>query len=140
MTQEPIMSGRLPTVLLHHILPTGSHYDWLFATPDDPAGLLWAGRVRFPVAHWLRMHRFIITVLPPHRRRYLRYQGRLTPKHGQNRGRVRRVAQGWLIPRLWTPARFVLEIHLPQRIGILTAVRLDARRWRARWTSLPGAQ
>ncbi len=140
---------RLPLVVLHHVLPRGSHYDLLLANPLDPKGLLWAGRISRPPARWATMRRFILTPLPPHRRRYLRFEGPLAPKtgplqgpfrgpfrgRGQSRGRVKRVDRGWCIATIWSPRRFGLQIHLTGFTGALEGS------WRAsprpRWLVRP---
>ena len=103
----------LPTTLLHHAGSTrGPHHDWLIVDPttrgrrDAP---LWTARVAAPWRDWRALGRFTLTALPPHRRRYLSWQGALTA----GRGHVRRVATSHLEPHLWTPRRLVLTLHPP---------------------------
>lgn len=114
-----------PTVILHHVTPQGSHYDWLMAYPFDfatPAAGLWTARVDQPPELWQVGRRLPLVLLPDHRLRYLHYQG---PISG-NRGQVRRIAQGQYTPCLWTPRRRILDIqwqspHVCMRVELLLA-------------------
>ncbi|MEX0774443.1 MAG: hypothetical protein WD042_01890 [Phycisphaeraceae bacterium] len=122
---------QLPTVLLRHDLSTGAHYDWLLADPLDPAGLLWAGRVTRPSWSWAAIDTWHIQQIAPHRRLYLTYQGPLQPRHGQGRGYVCRVDQGYALPRLWTAQRRILTLKTRYFQGEIHFHRLDADRWQA---------
>lgn len=104
------------TVLLLHTLPDGSsHFDWLIdwrgADRND-------GLQTFRVLHFLPVVRvgfqLSATHLPDHRRLYLSYEGSIS----QNRGTVRRVAQG-----------LSQVTQLPNSLRILTL-----------WDSFPVAQ
>lgn len=103
----------LPTVILHHVTPQGSHYDWLMTYPysfPQSAPGLWTARIDHPPTHWRIGQRLTLTPLPDHRPHYLHYQG---PISG-GRGHVRRVAQGEYTARLWTAHRRLLDIHWEQ--------------------------
>ncbi len=104
----------LPTTLLYHAAPAavGPHYDWLIVDPATLGqcdGQLWTARVGHPWSDWRTLGRFTLTPLPPHRRRYLSWQGNLSA----GRGHVRTAARGHVQPHLWTPHRKILTLHPP---------------------------
>lgn len=104
------MLHALPTAVLHHQLPTDSHYDWLICPPTTdplPEARLWTARLALPPAQWQPGQRLAITPIAPHRPMYLTYQGPVS----HNRGQVCRVAQGQYIPTLWQPLTRSLTIH-----------------------------
>ncbi|MEM8738368.1 MAG: hypothetical protein AAGG38_07825 [Planctomycetota bacterium] len=107
----------LPTTLLRHTPGRGSppgqdapHYDWLMVNPrhggDARAGL-WTARVATPWDEWPQRGRVTFTPLPPHRRRYLDWQGTLAGE----RGWVVRAARGQVQPHRWTDQRIWLTLH-----------------------------
>jgi hypothetical protein len=128
----------LPTVLLRHDLPDGSHhFDWLLATPADPDGLLWGGRVGLPSDQWIKAGQWDLEVLPPHRRRYLQYEGLLS----DNRGSVRRVDEGSISVIEWTDHLIVVDLAMKHCRGRVEVSRVDATHYRARLlVPLPGPQ
>lgn len=98
----------LKTVILEHITREGCHYDWLMEDPTaGPQALLWTARVQLAPEKWRTGHQQILTPINPHRRAYLTYQGPIS----QDRGSVKRVAQGRFLAPLWTPAQRLLNIH-----------------------------
>jgi hypothetical protein len=117
----------LQTVILHHVLPQDSHYDWLLQCPSYaplPDQRLWTARITLPPQDWPVNRRIALTPLAPHRAVYLTYEG---PVSG-NRGHVTRIAQGQFTETTWTPERKILhlqwehvalrqqvEIHQPNR-------------------------
>lgn len=106
---------RLPTVLLYHETIHGSHYDWLIGNPCETTKFdadLWAARVMIGSSAWAKTKVWTLWHMAPHRRYYLKYQGALTPQSGQQRGQVRRVDSGWLVPRIWTDHRIVIEVSM----------------------------
>ena len=126
---------KLPTVVLHHQTAVGAHYDWLLSDPDlagsdAPEHCLWAARTEYPSGDWPMLGSFCLEPLPRHRRRYLTYQGPL----GQGRGEVKRVDQGWFIPRLWTGRRIVLDLHLESGNSQVELQMLGSNLWQARVT------
>ena len=104
----------LPTVVLHHETKQGSHYDWLLAQPlvAGSEALIWAGRTTHHSRHWHRRGTWWLHRLAPHRAYYFTYQGPIPPKHGRHRGRIRRVDQGTLVPKIWTPTRIVAAVSM----------------------------
>src|SRR5690349_7523608 len=69
---------RLPTVLLRHEAPDGSHYDWLLADPrtaHDPESRLWTARVMEPSSRWAELGMWDLQPIGAHRRIYLTYEG-----------------------------------------------------------------
>jgi hypothetical protein len=125
-------------VILEHRHRGGRHFDWLFEHPDWPRGLhapLWAGRVERGPGAWSEHERLTVVPLPPHRRVYLDRQGVLTG----GRGRVRRVASGWVRPILWRPGRIDLAIDLSIWCGRATLRPLHRALWLAQLTAAPGA-
>ena len=121
----------LPTTLLRHETPAGPHYDWLIVPPDglhDPAGALWTARVDHHWNDWDQLGRLSLTPLPPHRRRYLNWQGTLTG----GRGHVYTAARATLHPRRWTSTRIDLLLYRPEALAIaLRLDRISATHWRA---------
>ncbi len=102
---------RLPTVMLEHITRTGRHYDWLMGLPGsqrDPESRLWAARTQWPTRTWRYSAKLELTPLPLHRTVYLNYQGPLTG----NRGVVRRIDTGDVLPLIWTRSRMVLDVRM----------------------------
>ena len=104
----------LPTTLLHHVAPAprAPHFDWLLvdpAYPLDERAPLCTFRVDRPWEDWLGIGRLTLTPLPPHRRRYLTWQGNLS----DHRGHVRQHARALYQPQLWTPHRRLLLLHPP---------------------------
>jgi hypothetical protein len=130
----------LATVLLRHTLTTGCHYDWLLEDPAAPPGrgLLVAVRIPRPSEHWhaattaatAAAVTMLAVALPPHRRRYLHYQGPLTDR----RGHVVRVDAGRCRPLLWTDHRRVLAVTTPRFQGRVNWTRLTADRWQLAFT------
>ena len=142
----------LPTVLLHHVRSADAHHDWLMAFPagatpraaargairetvrDAPEAKrpaeapLWAARVDPPTDQWASRGRFLLTPLPPHRRRYLTYQGPIS----RGRGTVRRVDAGTVLPVLWSESRHILDVRFRHFVGRLELTRLALDRWQAR--------
>lgn len=114
-------------VLLHHTLTGGSHYDWLLEHPTTPpGGLLEAVRLPQPADRWLAVGTMLAVALPPHRRRYLRFQGSLSGR----RGRVLRIDRGRCQPLLWTDHRRLLTVTTTLFHGLVHWTRLGAERWR----------
>ncbi len=112
----------LQTVILHHVTPQDSHYDWLIQPPAHdplPDQRLWTARVALPPESWPVNQRVDLTPLEPHRLLYLTYEGPIS----NNRGHVHRVAQGLFTPRLWTPTEIALDIHW-QKPALLQSVHL----------------
>ena len=120
----------LPTVLLRHIRPADTHYDWLLADPDDPHGRLWTLRCPDSSDHWHLPGRLLLTPLPAHRRLYLDYQG---PISG-GRGTVQRIDAGRFLPRLWTPDRRLIDLQLDRCRARVAFDRLHEHLWQARLT------
>ena len=82
---------KLPTVILHHQVHTGSHYDWLWLDPvsrDHLTGF----RIPCPPNQWAERQSFLAEPLEPHRLAYLTYQGKVSGR----RGRVLQVAKGYV--------------------------------------------
>jgi len=93
------MHTRLFAILEHTTPDGGAHHDLLIDRPDLPdplpaadedAKTLWAVRIGPPPGDWLELGRLVLTPLPPHRRRYLTYEGPIS----RGRGDVRRLAGG----------------------------------------------
>ncbi len=123
---------RFPTVVLEHTTDHGRHFDWLLATPDDPAGPLWTARMAIPVTSWHAAGTWLLEALPAHRRAFLQYQGPLT----QHRGTVRRCEQGHHEVQRWTPHDRILAVHFRSGDALIHLQRLDATRWQARWLEI----
>lgn len=143
----------LPTAILRHQTTTGSHHDWLLADPAlawhsggagayvtqavGPTGVagavvegeadLWAARCDPPPSAWRAVGSWLLTPLPPHRRRYLWYQGPLTA----GRGAVTRVDRGHALPLQWSASRALLRVNLTGFTGTIELTRLSPTRWHA---------
>lgn len=101
---------QLSTTLLHHAAPGRPHYDWLIVDPStlgQPDARLWTVRVESHWREWAARGRVELTPLPPHRRRYLDWQGTLSG----GRGQVRTAGRGVVVPHLWTPHRIELTLR-----------------------------
>lgn len=118
----------LPTVILHHLERTASHYDWLLANPTDPTGLLWTARLTTPPQHWRATRSFHLELIAAHRRAYLKYQGLIS----HNRGRVVRIDEGVVHPLLWTESRAMLDVRTRLFAGRVELRRDAPAHWRAR--------
>lgn len=121
---------RLPTALLQHTLREGCHYDWLIADPlrpGDANALLWAARCPWPTRQWRTAGSWLVQVLPPHRRAYLRHQG---PVSG-GRGVVRRIDEGHALIQRWTASVCLVDVAMTHFAGRITLTRIDDGRWRA---------
>jgi len=120
-TQATIML-RLPLAVLEHTAASGRHYDLLVADPrlaaDDPRPL-WAARVALAPADWADARALLLEPIPHHRAHYLRHQGPI----GGRRGRVRRVAAGHALPRLWRDGRIEWSIEADAVRGMLSLRR-----------------
>ena len=122
------------TVVLRHDLPDGSHhYDWLIepmGSAAAPAGDATAESDRRELIAWRLPDApdtsagTSITAdrLPPHRRRYLDYEG---PISG-DRGRVRRIAQGQAEILTDSPQRFEAQGRMDGRAFRLLATPASA--------------
>jgi hypothetical protein len=132
---------RLPTVLLRHDLPGGSHHDWLLADPrtaDSPEARLWTARVGPPSTHWAGLGVWDLDLIAAHRRVYLTYEGPLTPgPAGEPRGSVVRVDQGWFTAELWTDTRMLIDLHLRACRGRIEIERTAPDHWQARFIGGP---
>lgn len=121
----------LPTTLLRHETAAGPHYDWLIVPPGGrlgPRGALWTARVDRHWDTWDQLGRLSLTALPPHRRRYLSWQGPLTG----GRGHVYTAGQAAAEPSLWAENRIELTLHRPGAAEIkLCLEHLADARWRA---------
>lgn len=123
---------RLPTVLLHHETPLGNHYDWLWPHPSEKFNAsLWAARTVVASSDWAKVRVWTLWRIPPHRRCYLTYQGAVAPKAGQQRGHVHQVDKGWLIPRIWTDDRIVVEVSMRRFRSLVQIYHLGQDRFRA---------
>lgn len=132
----------VPTALLFHTSPAGDHHDWLLGEPArGPAqagsapARLWAARVAPSSREWAALRCFELTPLPPHRPRYLRYEGELTG----GRGRVRRMDAGYAVVMRWghdadEGDAGVLAVRMAHFAGWLKLVppATGAGRWEAR--------
>lgn len=120
----------VPTALLLHTTREGSHHDWLLGDPDQ-AGLatdrLWTARLDPPSREWAAVGQFELTPLPPHRPRYLRYEGPIS----QERGEVRRVDAGYALALLWRTDRAVLAVRMVDFVGRVALHRVNDARWTA---------
>jgi hypothetical protein len=118
------------TTLLLHTTAEGAHHDWLIEDPSlagDAERGLWAARVAHPSRAWASLGRFDLIPLPPHRRRYLDYEGPLT----DGRGHVRRVDHGTILPLLWAQGRLILDVRLQHFCGRLELRAAGPDLWRA---------
>lgn len=118
----------LPTVLLRHEAPDGTHYDWLLGDPADPDGPLWTARTRLPSEQWPSVGEWMLEPIAPHRRHYLTHQGDI----GGGRGTVARIDQGTHRPEHWSPDRILTTLAMRRVRGTVELVRVDERCWRAR--------
>lgn len=119
----------LQTAVLEHTTHQGVHHDWLIenpslANPQAPDARLWTARVGPPPSIWGDIRRFEVEVIAPHRRDYLHDQG---PISG-GRGRVRRVAEGVCVVRLWSDDRILICTDLLGDRPV-TLLRLTGKRW-----------
>jgi hypothetical protein len=115
----------LPTVLLRHETRSGGHFDWMIGgLPGGGAGL-WTWRVVFDSGAWSSAGAMRLTELPPHRRDYLRYEGRLSG----GRGWVRRADEGRVVVRCWSPDGGVLDVRLQRFAGPVTLRRMVVQEW-----------
>lgn len=117
----------LPTVVLHHQRGRDSHYDWLLGDPPDAAqtGPLVTWRSAQPPSQWAAGTEHALTLLPPHRRRYLQYEGPISDQ----RGRVRRVASGRAQAELWTEDHRIVRLDWPDRTMRIELIRREAADW-----------
>jgi hypothetical protein len=120
----------LRTVILEHTTPAGVHHDWLIEDPTlpDPKAhdaRLWTARVTPPPQDWAKLKRFDLTVIPPHRRHYLTYQGPVS----NNRGSVKRLASGTCTARLWSVQRIVLAMQTQWKKLDLQLTRQSSDHW-----------
>ena len=110
------------------------HHDWLVADParpGDPAASLWTVRVHAAWDAWPDRGVMRMTPLPPHRRRYLSWQGELTG----GRGRVKRVGSGTVEPWVWAERRAELRLVAgPSRLDV--SLRREGEMWLA-WARQP---
>lgn len=122
----------LRTAILEHTTPTGVHHDWLIEDPTllNPQAAdarLWTARVTPAPADWAALKRFDLTVIAPHRRHYLTYQG---PVPG-NRGSVKRLASGMCEVSLWSSSRIVLTLQTETATIALQLQRQSNDHWLA---------
>lgn len=127
---------RLQTAILEHTTAAGVHHDWLIEDPrlpdpKAPDARLWTARVAPPPQDWPRLRRFDLTVIPPHRRVYLDYQG---PVSG-NRGHVRRLMSGVCLVPLWSNGRVVLRLQSGAAVLDLQLQRQSDACWLAHQTA-----
>lgn len=116
----------LPTVLLRHVLPDGSsHFDWMFAPDASPACSLVTFRVDQPIHH-PEVDLFDAEMIGRHRRDYLAYEG---PVSG-GRGRVERVATGWIRIDELTDACIRVRVAWPAGARFLIGTPLAGNIWR----------
>ena len=122
----------LRTAILQHTTPTGVHHDWLIEdptlpNPKSPDTRLWTARVAPPPQDWVKLRRFGLTAIPPHRRAYLTYQGDISG----NRGHVIRRAEGTCFANLWTDQRIELTMHTMHLQVSLQLTRQSDAHWLA---------
>lgn len=120
----------VPTALLLHRTADGSHHDWLLGTPDylqAPDTRLWTARVVPPSRHWRGLGSFGLTVIAPHRRAYLDYQGTISG----GRGSVIRIDRGTAVIRLWSSGRIVWDVRMRDFTGTIEAKKLAGNNWGA---------
>lgn len=125
------MRQQLPTVLLRHVTRRGLHHDWLMAEPHTwhvPSAGLWAARVLPSHRHWADWGTWPLQRIANHRRTYLTYEGPLT----RGRGYVSRVAEGYVVPLLWTSDRIVIDLAMQHCRGRVELHWRDTDRWQAR--------
>lgn len=122
------MSLPLKTSLLYHAAPGHPHWDWLVADPSQPrsaAASLVTWRVMHHWRDWGRVGQLFAEQLPPHRRRYLTWQGELS----QHRGWVRQDGRGNAEVQIWTPEKFLLTLDLHSGVILMTGRRIHGVRW-----------
>ncbi|MEZ6191281.1 MAG: hypothetical protein R3C45_08320 [Phycisphaerales bacterium] len=120
----------VPTALLLHRTTDGSHHDWLVGMPDyrqDPTTRLWAARVAPASRHWRGLGRFDLSVIAPHRRAYLEYQGAVS----DGRGSVMRIDRGTAVILLWSSMRIVWEVRMRDFTGTIEAQKRAGNNWGA---------
>lgn len=122
----------LHTAILEHTTPTGVHHDWLIEdprlpNPKAPDARLWTARIAPPPEDWAKLKRFDLTVIPPHRRHYLTYQG---PVSG-DRGHVKRLARGTCFVSLWSEQRIVLTMQTESMKIEMELIRQSGDHWLA---------
>ena len=122
----------LQTAILQHTTPTGIHHDWLIEdptlpNPQAPDARLWTARITPPPADWLILDRFDLTIIPPHRRHYLTYQGPVS----NNRGHVKRLASGTCNAKLWSTSRIVLTLQTEYMHLNMQLQRMTPTHWLA---------
>ena len=122
----------LRTAILQHTTPTGVHHDWLIEDPTLPNpkaedARLWTARITPPPQDWPKLKRLDLTVIPPHRRHYLTYQGPIS----NNRGTVKRLASGTCDVKLWTTSRIVLTLQTDSAMLDLELYRQSKEHWLA---------
>lgn len=142
----------VPTALLLHTTAAGDHHDWLLGDParwPTAGARLWTARVQPGSWAWAAVGRFELTPLPPHRPRYLWYEG---PISG-DRGQVRRVDAGYALVLRWRGEAWrevtgtggerpvaenaavvagILAVRMAHFRGLVELVRVDTGRWEAR--------
>jgi hypothetical protein len=120
----------VPTVLLKHVMPSGTHHDWLLVDPcsrREDSTPLWAGRVKTDSREWAVSGTWGVEQIEPHRRRYLTFEGPI----GGERGRVARVDCGWFVPVLWGADRIVIALTMHHCQGRAELCRVDQQHWQA---------
>lgn len=120
----------VPTALLLHRTASETHHDWLVGTPQyhiDRGSGLWTARVQPASRDWRGVETFDLTVIEPHRRVYLDFQGSLTG----GRGVVTRADRGQAVIRLWSRDRIVWDVRMRDFVGPIQARRIGDARWRA---------
>jgi hypothetical protein len=124
------MNTCLPTVLLRHDVPSGTHHDWLLADPlgsDRDDAPLWTGRVQTDSRAWTKTGHWMVEQITPHRRRYLTYEGPI----GGDRSRVTRVDCGWFVPVQWGGDRIVIALTMQYCRGRAELRRVEQGQWSA---------
>lgn len=122
----------LRTAILEHTTATGVHHDWLIEDPrlpdpQSPTARLWTARITAPPTDWPKLKRFDLTVIGPHRRHYLTYQGPVP----NNRGHVKRLAAGTCEAKLWSESRIVLTLKTETATLDLQVQRMTPTHWLA---------
>src|SRR6185369_5725141 len=85
------------------------------ATPGDPEGPLWAGRVKIGSEAWAAAGVLHIEPLPPHRHLYLTFEGELSG----GRGTVKRVDQGMVEPVGWIDVQIIVRVSMQRFHGLI---------------------
>lgn len=122
----------LRTAIIEHTTAVNVHHDWLIEDPTlpdpkSPHARLWTARVAPPPHEWAKLKRFDLTVIPPHRRIYLDYQGTVS----DNRGYVRRLAQGTCQATLWSQQRILMTMRCEASQLNIQLTRQAGHRWLA---------